>query len=99
VSHKFWQNRIDCTNLHSIVLLVLLHLLCLLHSTPSNPLLISDELLNVLYLVAICNLILCIPVNIIQTNFYKNLIHRDPNVNLPLDIELDLSVELKYLFQ
>jgi hypothetical protein len=60
--------------------------------------LIPDELLIVPFPVAVSNLIFCTPVSIIQANSYKNLIHRGPNVNLPLDIELDLSVGLKYLF-
>jgi hypothetical protein len=57
----------------------------------SNHQLIPDELLIVPFPVAVSNLILCMGVNIIQVNSYKNLIHRSPNVNLPLDIELDLK--------
>jgi len=64
-----------------------------------NPLLIPDELLTVPYPVAIRSLILSTPVNIIQANSYKYLIHRGPNVTIPKEIELDLSVGMRYMFR
>ena len=64
-----------------------------------NPLLIPDELLTVPYPIAISSLILSTPVNIIQANSYKNMIHRGPNVSLPKEIELDLSVGMRYMFR
>jgi len=64
-----------------------------------NPLSIPDELLTVPYPVAISSLILSTPVNIIQANSYKFVIHRGPNVSLPKEIELDLSVGMRYMFR
>jgi hypothetical protein len=63
-----------------------------------NPTLIPDRLLTIPYPDAIRSLILSTPVNIIQANSYKNLIHRGPNVSLPKEIELDLSVGMRYMF-
>jgi hypothetical protein len=63
-----------------------------------NPTLIPDSLLTIPYPIAINSLILSTPVNIIQANSYKNLIHRGPNVSLPKEIELDLSVGMRYMF-
>ena len=63
-----------------------------------NPSLIPDSLLTVPYPIAIRSLILSTPVNIIQANSYKNMIHRGPNVSLPKEIELDLSVGMRYMF-
>lgn len=60
--------------------------------------LIPDSLLTIPYLDAVNSLILSMPVNIIQANSYKNLIHRGQNVTLPKEIELDLSVGMRYLF-
>jgi len=60
--------------------------------------LIPDCLLKVPYDAAIKILILNTPVNILQANAYKNLIHRGPNVTLPREIELDLSVGFRYMF-
>jgi hypothetical protein len=64
-----------------------------------NPTLIPDSLLTISYPDAICSLILSTPVNILQANSYKNLIHRGPNVSLPKEIELDLSVGMCYMFR
>jgi hypothetical protein len=64
-----------------------------------NPTLIPDSLLTVPYPDAIRSLILSTPVNILQANSYKNMIHRGPNVSLPKEIELDLSVGMRYLFR
>jgi hypothetical protein len=63
-----------------------------------NPTLIPDSLLTIPYPDAIRSLILSTPVNILQANSYKNMIHRGPNVSLPKEIELDLSVGMRYLF-
>jgi hypothetical protein len=63
------------------------------------PSLIPDSLLTVPYNIAINSLILSTPVNIIQANSYKNLIHRGPNVSLPRELELDLSVGMRYMFR
>jgi hypothetical protein len=73
--------------------------LCIDNNWYVNPLLIPDVLLTVPYPVAIRSLILSTPVNIIQANSYKFLIHRGPNVSLPKEIELDLSVGMRYLFR
>ena len=64
-----------------------------------NPLLIPDVLLTVPYPIAIRSLVLSTPVNIIQANSFKFSVHRGPNVRLPKDIELDLSVGMKYMFR
>jgi len=61
--------------------------------------LIPDSLLYVPYDEAIKILILNTPVSILQANAYKNLIHRGPNVILPREIELDLSVGFRYMFR
>jgi hypothetical protein len=63
-----------------------------------NSTLIPDRLLTIPYPDAIRSLVLSTPVNIIQANSYKNLIHRGPNVSLPKEIELDLSVGMRYMF-
>jgi hypothetical protein len=63
-----------------------------------NPTLILGRMLTIPYPDAICSLILSTPVNIIQANSYKNMIHRGPNVSLPKEIELDLSVGMHYMF-
>src|SRR5882757_3607362 len=64
-----------------------------------NSTLIPDSLLTIPYPDAIRSLILSTPVNILQANSYKNIIHRGPNVSLPKEIELDLSVGMRYLFR
>lgn len=61
--------------------------------------LIPDSLLTIPFPDAVRSLILSTPVNIIQANSYKNLIHRGPNVSMPKEIELDLSVGMRYLFR
>ena len=73
--------------------------ICIDNNWYVNPTLIPDSLLTVPYPVAIRSLVLSTPVNIIQANSYKNLIHRGPNVSLPKEIELDLSVGMKYMFR
>jgi len=64
-----------------------------------NPLLIPDVLLTVPYPVAIRSLLLSTPVNVLQANSFKFCVHRGPNVRLPKEIELDLSVGMKYMFR
>jgi len=61
--------------------------------------LIPDALLSVPYDMAVNKLILNTPLNILEANSYKSLIHRGPNVVIPREIELDLSVGFRYMFK
>jgi len=58
-----------------------------------------DWLLTVSLPRAIDYIILNTPVNIVLASQFKSHVHRSPNVNLPLEIEQQLSVGMNYMFK
>jgi len=57
-----------------------------------------DWLLTVPYPTAINYVILNMPVNIVLTSQFKDSIHLSPSVNIPREIELQLSVGMRFMF-
>ncbi len=63
-----------------------------------NPASYPDQLLMIPFPTAIRYIILNTPVNIILASQFRNNVHRSPGVNIPKEIELDLSVGMRYMF-
>ena len=57
-----------------------------------------DWLLTIPYPTAINFIILNTPVNIVLASQFKNNIHLSPGVEMPREIEYDLSVGMRYMF-
>jgi hypothetical protein len=63
-----------------------------------NPLSYPDFLLTINSHLAITYIILNTPVDVILASQFKNIVHKSPNVEIPLHIEHQLSVGMKYMF-
>ena len=64
-----------------------------------NPHSLPDSILEVPYPVAINMLISHTPSNIILASSYRSLIHESDGVTVPPNIQLEMSVGMKFLFQ
>lgn len=57
-----------------------------------------DWILTIPYPLARSYILLNTPIAVLNANKYRSIIHRSPGVNLPKEIEYDLSIGMNYMF-